>query len=76
MNRLYVITDSDGNVAYSLDASNWTPVNEKTNVVNSCEKFCWFPLTLQVRKILSCIKRNKSEGVVKLKQYIQQHIKL
>ena len=76
MNRLYVITDSDGNIAYSLDATNWTPVNEKTNVVNSYEKFCWFPLTLQVRKILSCIKRNKSEGAVKLKEYIQQHVKL
>ena len=76
MDILYVITDSDGNIAYSLDASNWTPKNEKTNVVTSCEKFFWFPLTLQVRKILSCIKRNKSEGAVKLKEYIQQHIKL
>ena len=76
MNRLYVITDYEGNIAYSLDATNWTPVNEKTNVVTSCEKFCWFSLTLQVRKILHCIQRNKSKGVVKLKQYIQQHIKL
>ena len=76
MNRLYVITYSDGNIVYSLDTTNWTPVNEKTNVITSCEKFCWFSLTLQVRKILSCIKRNKNEGAVKLKQYIQQHIKL
>ena len=76
MNRLYVITDFDGNIAYSLDVTNWTTVNEKTNIVTSCEKFCWFPLTLQVRKILSCIKRNKIEGAVKLKEYIQQHTKL
>ena len=76
MNRLYVITDSDGNIAYSLDATNWTPISEKPNVITSCEKFFWFPLTLQVRKILSCIKRNKSEGAVKLKEYIQQHTKL
>ena len=75
MNRLYVITYSDGNIAYSLDATNWAPVNEKTNVVTSCEKFCWFPLTLQVRKILSCIKRNKSDGAVKLRQYIYNCIK-
>ena len=75
MNRLYVITYSDGNIAYSLDATNWTPVNEKTNVVTSCEKFCWFPLTLQVRKILSCVKRNKSDGAVKLRQYIYNCIK-
>lgn len=76
MDRLYVVTDSDGNIAYSLDATKWTPFNEKLNVVTSCEKFYWFPLTLQVRKILSCIRRNKSKGVDKLKQYIQQHIKL
>lgn len=75
MDRLYVVTYSDGNLAYSLDAANWTPVNEKTNVVTSCEKLCWFPLTLQVRKILSCIKRNKSEGVVKLRQYIYNCIR-
>lgn len=75
MDRLYVVTYSDGNIAYSLDAVNWTPINEKTNVVTSCEKFCWFPLTLQVRKILSCIKRNKSEGAVKLRQYIYNCIK-
>ena len=42
MNRLYVITDYEGNIAYSLDASNWTPVNEKTNGVTSCEKFFGF----------------------------------
>ena len=76
MNKLYVVTDTDGDIAYSLDTVNWTPVNEKTNVVTSCEKLFWFPLTLQVRKILSCIKSNKSEGAVKLKEYIQQHIKL
>ena len=75
MDRLYVVTYSDGNIAYSLDATNWTPVNEKTNVVTSCEKFCWFPLTLQVRKILSCVKRNKSDGAVKLRQYIYNCIK-
>ena len=76
MNRLYIITDSDGNIVYSLDTEKWTPVNEKTNVVTLYEKFCWFSLTLQVRKILHCVQRNKSKGVVKLKQYIQQHIKL
>ena len=76
MNILYVITNSGGNIMYSLDATNWIPVNEKTNSVASCEKFYWFPLTLQVKKILSCLKRNKSEGAVKLKEYIQQHIKL
>lgn len=75
MNRLYVITDYEGNIAYSLDTTNWTPVNEKTNVVTSYEKFFWFPLTLQVSKILSCIKRNKSEGAVKLRQYIYNCIK-
>ena len=75
MNELYVVTYSDENLAYSLDAANWTPVNEKTNVVASCEKFYWFPLTLQVRKILSCLKRNKSEGAVKLRQYIYNCIK-
>ena len=76
MNRLYVVTDFDGNIAYSLDATNWTPVNEKTNVVTSCEKFCWFPITSQVKNILDCIKRDKIKGVAKLKQYIQQHTKL
>ena len=76
MNRLYVVTDFDGNIAYSLDATNWTPISEKPNIVTSCEKFCWFPITLQVKKILHCIKRNKIEGAVKLKEYIQQHTKL
>ena len=75
MDRLYVVTYSDGNIAYSLDATNWTPISEKPNVVTSCEKFCWFPLTLQVRKILSCVKRNKSDGAVKLRQYIYNCIK-
>ena len=76
MNILYVIIDYDKNVVHSIDTINWTPENEKTNGVTFCEKFFWFPLTLQVRKILSCIKRNKSESAVKLKEYIQQHTKL
>lgn len=76
MDRLYVVTYSDGNLAYSLDVTSWTPVNEKPNVVTSCEKFCWFTITNQVKNILLLIQRNKSKGAGKLKQYIQQHIKL
>ena len=77
MNRLYIVSDLKGNLAYSIDSVNWTPINQQTqNVMISYDKVYWFPITKQVQNILSCIQRNKSKGVVKLKQYIQQQIKL
>ena len=77
MNRLYIVSDLKGNLAYSIDATNWTPINQQTqNVMISYDKLFWFPITKQVQNILSCIQINKSEGIVKLKQYIQQQIKL
>ena len=77
MNRLYIASDLKGNLAYSIDSGNWTPNNQQTqNVMISYDKLFWFPITKQVQNILSCIQINKSEGIVKLKQYIQQQIKL
>ena len=77
MNRLYIVSDLKGNLAYSIDSVNWEPINQQTqNVMISYDKLYWFPITKQVQNILSCIQINKSEGIVKLKQYIQQKIKL
>ena len=77
MNRLYIVSDLKGNLAYSIDSVNWTPINQQSqNVMISYDKLYWFPRTKQVQNILSFIQINKSEGFVKLKQYIQQHIKL
>ena len=77
MDLLYIVTDLKGNIAYSIDSVNWTPINQQTqNVMISYDKLFWFPITKQVQNILACIQINKIEGIVKLKQYIQQQIKL
>ena len=77
MDLLYIVTDLKGNIAYSIDSVNWEPINQQSqNVMISYDKLFWFPITKQVQNILSCIKRNKIKGVTKLKQYIQQQIKL
>ena len=77
MNLLYVITDNEGNIAYSLDVTNWTLVNKQSQHIEfSYDQLYWFPITKEVKNILACIKRNEIKGVVKLKEYIQQHVKL
>ena len=56
MNRLYIVSDLKGNLAYSIDSVNWTPINQQTqNVMISYDKLFWFPITKQVQNILSCI---------------------
>lgn len=71
MDILYVVTDLKGNIAYSTDSVNWTLTSKKSPYIEiSYDNLYWFPMTKQVKNILSCIKRNEIEGVAKLKQYI------